>query len=46
MTPGPGTYRLQSDFGYSDINYAEVTKSLAQSPLRLLEKNRNIQYND
>jgi hypothetical protein len=29
MTPGPGTYRLQSDFGYSDVNYAEVGKSLA-----------------
>lgn len=42
MTPGPGTYRLQSDFGYSDINQAELRKSLVQSPLRFLEKNKNI----
>jgi len=42
MTPGPGTYRLQSDFGYIDLKNTEVSRSLAESPFRLLEKNKNI----
>ena len=42
MTPGPGTYRLHSDFGYSDIKNTEVSRSLAQSPFRILEKNKSI----
>jgi len=42
MTPGPGTYRILSDFGNIDLKNTEVSRSLAQSPFRLLEKNKNI----
>jgi len=31
MTPGPGTYRLHSDFGYSDINNMEKNKKIQQT---------------